>query len=156
MGPWAGPSVYPCGQRASPHLAEPEGCAKEPGSTGVGPAHLRSCSRARPSASALRLHLALNIRRFLQEPSVDRQADPHDCLLLMAAPAHSSAPDTGPTSLSLKAPLFARCPGPEGQGGRPLKCPRPGSSAEATWTVTLRPSGPETGDKQPALPVSLY
>lgn len=114
VGPWAGPSVYPCGQRASPHLSEPEGCAKEPGSTGVGPARLRSCYRARPSASALQLHPALNIRRFLQEPSVDRQADPHNCLLLTAAPAHSSAPDAGPTSLSLKAPLFTRRPGPEG------------------------------------------
>lgn len=72
------------------HLSEPEGCAKEPGSTGVGPARLRSCYRARPSASALQLHPALNIRRSPGTQWTGRQTR-HNCLLLTAAPAHSSA-----------------------------------------------------------------
>lgn len=156
MGPWAGPRVHPHGEWASSHLSEPEGCAKEPGDTGLGPARLRSCYSARPSASAPRHPAflgALNTHRFLQEPRVDWGTDPHNCLMLMAAPAHSSAPDTGPTNLSPKAPLLTRRPGPKEQGGRTLKCPRPGSRAEATRTVTHRPSGAETGGKQPTPPV---
>lgn len=156
MGPWAGPRVHPRWEWASPDLSEPEGCAKEPGGTGLGPARLRSCYSARPSASGPR-HPAflggLNTCCFLQEPRVDWGADPHNCLLLMAAPAHSSAPDAGPTSLSPKAPLLARRPRPEDQGSRTLKCPRPGSRAEATQTVTHRPSEAEMGGEQPAPPV---
>lgn len=71
------------GEQASPDLSEPEGCAKELGSNGLCPALLRSCYSTRPSASAPRLHPAflgaLNTRHFLQEPRVDRRADPHDC-----------------------------------------------------------------------------
>ena len=70
------------GEQASPDLSEPEGCAKQLGGDGLCPALLRSCYSTRPSASAPRLHPAflgaLNTGHFLQEPRVDRGADPHD------------------------------------------------------------------------------
>lgn len=73
----------PAGPQASPDFSEPEECAKELGGNGLCPALLRSCYSARPSASAPRLHPAflgaLNTGHFLQEPRVDRGADPHNC-----------------------------------------------------------------------------